>query len=85
MPRQCGQYMYRPAASAASWPGDHVGRRDSDGTGPWWNTQVEYVIDARIFWNSMGAGSMGYISYDHMGWGAEKGEHADYDDHTVGS
>ena len=38
------------------------------------HTQVEYVIDARIFWNSMGAGSMGYISYDHTGWGAEYGE-----------
>ena len=27
------------------------------------HTHVEYVIDARIFWNSMSAGSMGYLSY----------------------
>ena len=38
------------------------------------HTQVEYVIDARIFWNSMSAGSMGYVAYAHTGWGAEEGE-----------
>ena len=38
------------------------------------HTQVEYVLDARIFWNSMSAGTGGYIAYDHTGWGAEQGE-----------
>ena len=38
------------------------------------HTHVEYVLDARIFWNSMSAGPGGYISYDHTGWGAEQGE-----------
>ena len=36
------------------------------------HTQVEYVLDARIFWDSMIAGPGGYISYDHTGWGAEQ-------------
>ena len=37
-------------------------------------TQVEYVVDARIFWNMMSAGVNGYVSYAHTGWGAEQGE-----------
>ena len=38
------------------------------------HTQVEYVIDARIFWNMMSVGANGYVSYTHAGWGAEQGE-----------
>ena len=37
-------------------------------------TQVEYVIDARIFWNMMSVGANGYVSYTHAGCGAEHGE-----------
>ena len=38
------------------------------------HTMVEYVVDARIFWNAIGAGATGYVSYTHAGWGAEQGE-----------
>ena len=31
-------------------------------------------IDARTFWNMMSDGANGYISYEHTGWGAERGE-----------
>ena len=31
------------------------------------HTQVEYVVDARIFWNAIGAGATGYVSYTHEG------------------
>ena len=37
------------------------------------HTQVEYVVDARIFWNAMSVGANGYVSYTHTGWGAEQG------------
>ena len=43
------------------------------------HTQVEYVLDARIFWNSMSAGAGGYISYDYTGWGAKQGERQKWD------
>ena len=29
------------------------------------HTQVEYVVDARIFWNAMSVGANGYVSYTH--------------------
>ena len=38
------------------------------------HTQVEYVVDARIFWNAMSVGANGYVSYTHAGLGAEQGE-----------
>eukprot|EP01044_Picomonas_judraskeda_P021818 COSAG03_NODE_5243_length_1299_cov_196.139167_2_plen_151_part_01 len=37
-------------------------------------TGVEYVVDARIFWNSMSEGPTGYTAYSHTGWGAAQGE-----------
>ena len=37
-------------------------------------TGVEYVVDARIFWNSMSEGPTGYTAYSHTGWGAVQGE-----------
>ena len=37
-------------------------------------TGVEYVIDARIFWNSMSEGPAGYTAYTHTGAGAKWGE-----------
>ena len=37
-------------------------------------TGVEYVVDARIFWNSMSEGPSGYTAYSHVGWGAAHGE-----------
>jgi len=37
-------------------------------------TGMQYVIDARIFWNSMSEGPTGYVAYSHSGWGAEHGE-----------
>ena len=37
-------------------------------------TGVEYVVDARIFWNSMSEGPSGYTAYSHVGWGAKHGE-----------
>ena len=37
-------------------------------------TNTEYVIDARIFWNTMSDGATGYTAYQHTGWGAEHGE-----------
>ena len=43
------------------------------------HTQVEYVLDARIFWNSMSAGAGGYIAYDYTGWGAKQGERQKWD------
>ena len=30
---------------------------------------IEYVIDARIFWNTMSDGAKGYAAYDYAGWG----------------
>ena len=38
------------------------------------NTGTEYVLDARIYWNSMSNGPTGYTAYRHEGWGAEHGE-----------
>ena len=38
------------------------------------NTSTEYVLDARIYWNSMSNGPTGYTAYRHEGWGAEHGE-----------
>ena len=38
------------------------------------HTQVEYVIDARIFWNSTWVLARWVTSYDHTGRGAEYGE-----------
>ena len=35
---------------------------------------MQYVIDARIFWNAMSEGPTGYVAYSHSGWGAEHGE-----------
>lgn len=37
-------------------------------------TNTEYVIDARIFWNSMSDGASGYTAYQWTGWGATHGE-----------
>ena len=37
-------------------------------------TGVEYVVDARIFWNSMSEGPSRYTAYSHVGWGATHGE-----------
>ena len=37
-------------------------------------TGVEYVLDARIYWNTMSEGPTGYAAYSHTGWGAEHGE-----------
>ena len=37
-------------------------------------TGVEYVLDARIYWNTMSEGPTGYTAYSHTGWGAEHGE-----------
>ena len=40
-------------------------------------TGVEYVVDARIFWNLMSEGPStpsGYTAYSHVGWGATHGE-----------
>ena len=37
-------------------------------------SDVEYVIDARIFWNTMSDGAKGYAAYDYAGWGARHGE-----------
>ena len=38
------------------------------------HTGTEYVLDARVYWNSMSDGPSGYTAYRHMGWGAEHGE-----------
>ena len=38
------------------------------------NNGTEYVLDARIYWNSMSNGPTGYTAYRHEGWGAEHGE-----------
>ena len=35
-------------------------------------TGMQYVIDARIFWNSMSEGPTGYVAYSHNGWGARE-------------
>ena len=35
---------------------------------------IEYVIDARIFWNILGNGANGYTAYREAGWGARQGE-----------
>jgi hypothetical protein len=37
-------------------------------------TNTDYVIDARIFWNSMSDGASGYTAYQWTGWGATHGE-----------
>ena len=37
-------------------------------------TGVEYVVDARILWNSISEGPTGYTAYSHTGWGAKQGE-----------
>ena len=34
----------------------------------------QYVVDARIFWNSLSSSSAGYVAYADTGWGAESGE-----------
>jgi hypothetical protein len=34
----------------------------------------QYVVDARIFWNSLSSPSAGYVAYANTGWGAESDE-----------
>ena len=38
------------------------------------HTGTEYVLDARVYWNSMSDGPSGYTAYRQVGWGAEHGE-----------
>ena len=35
-------------------------------------TGAQYVIDARVFWNSMSEGPTGYVAYSQSGRGAEQ-------------
>ena len=60
------------------WDSARIGsdgsRRVPDVTCTHPRTGVEYVIDARIFWNSMSEGPTGYTAYSYTGWGAAHGE-----------
>ena len=37
-------------------------------------TNKEYVLDARLYWNTMSDGASGYTAYQSAGWGATHGQ-----------
>ena len=74
--KDCG--MDNVQAEVKYWDPARIGkdgsRRVPDVTCTHPRTGVEYVVDARIFWNSMSEGPTGYTAYSHTGWGAAQGE-----------
>ena len=74
--KDCG--MENVQAEVKYWDPARIGtdgsRRVPDVTCTNPRTGVEYVIDARIFWNSMSEGPAGYTAYTHTGAGAKWGE-----------
>ena len=64
--------------------GSDGSRRVPDVTCTHPRTGVEYVVDARIFWNSMSEGPTGYTAYSYTGWGAARGEQQTSTSDTTG-